>query len=66
MREEIAKEIKVAAETSNKVVEMMQDREFATSKVGLTTAIAISLVGINQALVAIGQALLMTEEEKHG
>ena len=57
-KENIGKNIDVAANTINEVVSLMQNEGFASSKMGVMTSISLSLVGINQALVAIAQAIL--------
>lgn len=61
-KENIGKNIEVAANTINEVVSLMQNEGFASSKMGVMTSISLSLVGINQALVAIAQAILVQEE----
>lgn len=61
-KENIGKNIEVAANTINAVVSLMQNEGFASSKMGIMTSISLSLVGINQALVAIAQAILVQEE----
>ena len=61
-KENVGKNIEVAANTINEVVGLMQNEGFASSKMGVMTSISLSLVGINQALVAIAQAILGQEE----
>lgn len=63
-KKNVGKNIEVAANTINEVVRLMQDEGFASSKMGVMTSISLSLVGINQVLVAIAQAILGQEDEK--
>ena len=58
-KENIGKNIEVAANTINEVVKLMQNDGFASSKMWIMTSISMSLVGINQALIAIAQAILV-------
>lgn len=63
-KKNVGENIEVAANTINEVVRLMQDEGFASSKMGVMTSISLSLVGINQVLVAIAQAILGQEDEK--
>lgn len=64
-KENIGKNLEVAANTTNEVVRAMQNEDFASSKMGVMTSISLSLVGINQALIAIAQAIVTQEGTDH-
>lgn len=64
-RQAIAQDIDAAASTCNAVVALMQEEETDISKKATNHAIAVTLVGINQALVSIARILFSREERSN-